>query len=127
MANKKTILAVDDSAQSLELIRSALGGEFSVRLAKSASLAMSALERAKIDLILLDIEMPGITGFDIMDLLEKNPALASVPVMFVTSRATEAFVVEAARRGAKDYIVKPYDPELLRGKARRILGEAGGA
>ncbi|MDR1061205.1 MAG: response regulator, partial [Clostridiales bacterium] len=110
MANKKTILAVDDSSQSLEMIHSALGKEFSVRLAKSASLALSALERAKADLILLDIEMPGITGFDTMGLLEKNPALAGIPVIFVTSRATEAFVVEAARRGAKDYIVKPYDP-----------------
>ncbi|MDR1440195.1 MAG: response regulator [Clostridiales bacterium] len=126
MANKKTILAVDDSPQSLEMIHSALGGEFSVRLAKSASLAMSALERAKADLILMDIEMPGITGFDVVDLIEKNPAVAGVPVIFVTSHATEAFVAEAVRRGAKDYIVKPYDPELLRGKVRRALGVAGG-
>ena len=64
MANmKKAILAVDDTPASLKIIQGALSDEFSVHLARSGSIAMSTLEKTKIDLILLDIEMPGISGF----------------------------------------------------------------
>ncbi|MDR1532736.1 MAG: response regulator [Clostridiales bacterium] len=122
--DKKIILAVDDTPSSLQIVHSALGREFDVRLAKSGSAAMSVLERVKADLILLDIEMPGISGFDIMDLLANKPQLSGIPVIFVTSHATESFVKEAAQKGAADYIVKPFAPDVLRNKAYRALGMA---
>jgi putative two-component system response regulator len=118
---KKTILAVDDTPASLKIVHSALKDEFFVHLAKSGSLAMAALENTQVDLILLDIEMPGISGFDVMELLQKRPKLRAIPVIFVTSHATEDFVAEAVRRGARDYIVKPFAPDVLRDKAYKAL------
>ncbi|MDR0818484.1 MAG: response regulator [Oscillospiraceae bacterium] len=118
---KKSILAVDDTPASLKIIHGALSGEFSLHLAKSGGMAMSTLENTTVDLILLDIEMPGISGFDIIDLLKKKPNLKDIPVIFVTSHATSDFVVEAAKRGAKDYLAKPYTPDLLRDKVHKAL------
>jgi putative two-component system response regulator len=123
MANaKKAILAVDDTPASLQIIHGALNSEFAVHLAKSGGMAMSALESTPVDLILLDIEMPGISGFDVMDLLKKRPQLSAIPVIFVTSHATEAFIVEAVQKGAQDYIVKPFTPEVLKAKVYSALG-----
>jgi putative two-component system response regulator len=119
---KKLILAVDDAQIYLQIIQQALAEKFEVRLAKSGNMAMLALERVTPDLILLDIEMPGMSGFDVMDELYKKPHLRVIPVIFVTAHATQEFVLNAVKRGAKDYIVKPYEPELLRSKVNNILG-----
>jgi CheY-like chemotaxis protein len=117
MANlRKTILAVDDTPTSLKIIQGALHDEFFIYLAKSARIAMSTLENTRVDLILLDIEMPEISGFDFMELLKGNPKLRAIPVIFVTSHATDVFVIEAIKKGAKDYLVKPFTPEALRDK-----------
>jgi putative two-component system response regulator len=110
---RKTILAVDDTPSSLEIIHGALCDEFFVFLSKSARMAMSTLDNTKVDLILLDIEMPEISGFDFMDILKTKPKIRDIPVIFVTSHATPEFVVEAVGKGAIDYIVKPFSPDIL--------------
>ncbi|GHV31269.1 hypothetical protein FACS1894167_13380 [Synergistales bacterium] len=118
---RKTILAVDDTPAILKIIRGALHDEFFVYPATSVSAAMSTMAKTKIDLILLDIEMPEVSGFDFMELLKKHPTLKTVPVIFVTSHATEDFVIKAAMMGARDYIVKPFDTEVLRDKVYNAL------
>jgi CheY-like chemotaxis protein len=117
---KKVIFAVDDMPANLMVIQGLLGEEFEVRLAKSGHMALLALERVTPDLILLDIEMPDMSGFEVMDEINRKPRLKKIPVIFVTSHATEEFVLKAARHGAADYIVKPYEPELLREKVYKI-------
>jgi putative two-component system response regulator len=118
---RKTILAVDDTPAILKIIQGALHDEFFVYLATSAGVAVSTLGKTKVDLILLDIEMPETSGFDFMDILKKDHALKAIPVIFVTSHATEDFVIKAAMMGAKDYVVKPFDMEVLRNKVYSAL------
>jgi putative two-component system response regulator len=123
---KKIILAVDDMAVSLTTIRTILQGEYDVRLAKSAALALEMLKQVKVDLILLDIEMPEISGLEFVGLLKKNPELKGVPVIFVTSHANPQFIDQAMAFEAEGYIVKPFIPEALIRRVKSVLGETVG-
>ena len=120
---KKVILAVDDMAVSLTTIRTILQHEYDVRLAKSAVLALEMLKQVKVDLILLDIEMPEISGLEFVGLLKKNPDLKNVPVIFVTSHANPQFIDQAMAFEAEGYIVKPFIPEALIKRVKSVLGE----
>ncbi|MDR1733043.1 MAG: response regulator [Synergistaceae bacterium] len=119
---KKIILAVDDAQTNLQVIQGVLKDSFEMRLAKSGNMALMTLDRITPDLILLDIDMPGMSGFECMEAIRSQPRLKDVPVIFVTSHATKELVVEAGERGAKDYVVKPFDPELLKSKVHKALG-----
>jgi putative two-component system response regulator len=115
------ILAVDDTAVNLQVIQAALGGEYELRLAKSGNMAMMALDRIVPDLILLDIEMPGMSGFDFMETIRGKGALRDIPVIFVTAHADKDLVKDAVKLGARGYVVKPFEPEALREKVRQTL------
>ena len=119
--DKMIILVVDDSPANLQLCRGLLNNEFDVRLAKSGKMALEALERFRPDVILLDIEMPDMSGFEVMDEINKKKELNRIPVIFVTSHATEKLVAKAMRSGAVNYIVKPFEADLLRAKIQAAL------
>jgi len=123
--NVKSILAVDDAYTNLQIVHGLLKDSFHMHLAKSGRMALIALERMTPDLILLDIEMPEISGFNIMETINANERLKKIPVIFVTAHASKDFVITASRQGAKDYLVKPFDPELLRAKIRNALKDSG--
>jgi len=110
---KKVILAVDDISTNLIAIQSILGAMFDVRLVKQGEQALALLKREKIDLVLLDIEMPGLNGFELLQLIRENPAHVHIPVIFVTTHASPSFVKRAAKAGVKGYILKPFKPSLL--------------
>ena len=117
----KTILAVDDAPANLQILQGLLSESYDIRLAKSGKMALLSLERSTPDLILLDIEMPEMSGFDVLDIINKNERLKKIPVIFLTAHATKEFVVDAIQRGAKDYVVKPFDPDILRSKIKKLL------
>ena len=121
MENRKIILVVDDSSANLQLCKGLLSAEYDVRLAKSGKMALMALDRLSPDVILLDIEMPDMTGFEVLEEINKNPNTKDIPVIFVTSHASEKLVIKAVGHGASDYIVKPFPPELLRAKVRNVF------
>jgi len=123
---KKVILAVDDMAVSLTTIRTILQNEFDVRLAKSAALALEMLKQIKVDLVLLDIEMPEISGLEFVGHLKKNPQLKDIPVIFVTSHANPQFIDQAMAFEAEGYVVKPFIPEALIKRIKSALGEESG-
>jgi len=123
---KKIILAVDDMAVSLTTIRTILQHEYDVRLAKSATLALEMLKTIDVALILLDIEMPEISGLEFVALLKKSPELKSIPVIFVTSHANPQFIDQAMAFEAEGYIVKPFIPEALIKRVKSVLGEDSG-
>jgi putative two-component system response regulator len=124
---KKIIMAVDDLAINLAKIKEILDDAYDVRLAKNAQMALSMLNRIDISLILLDIEMPGMTGFDFMRERAKNYRnKIDIPVIFVTGHASKEFVVRAAYAGAADYIAKPFDAETLLRKVKNALTSATG-
>ncbi|MDR1390416.1 MAG: response regulator [Treponema sp.] len=122
-AKRKVILAVDDMAISLTTIRTILQHEYDVRLCKSASLALEILESVKPDLILMDIEMPEISGMEFVGLIKKNEAYRNIPIIFVTSHASGDLIDKAMDFSAEGYIVKPFIPEALIKRVKAALGE----
>jgi PleD family two-component response regulator len=118
---KKIILAVDDLPSNLTKVKEILSDTYDVRLAKNAPMALSMMNRMDVDLVLLDIEMPGMSGFDFMKELGEDDPRSKVPVIFVTSHASREFVIRAVQAGAKDYIAKPFNRETLRKKVSDVL------
>jgi putative two-component system response regulator len=108
-------------AVSLTSIRTILQHDYDVRLAKSASLALEMLTQIKVDLILLDIEMPEISGLEFMGLLKQNVDLKNIPVIFVTSHANPQFIDKAMDYEAQGYVVKPFIPEALIKRVKAVL------
>lgn len=121
MEKRPTILVVDDASAMLTLYRGLLSNEYDVRLAKSGTMALAALSKTHPDVILLDIEMPDMSGFEVMEAIQKKPNYSDIPVIFVTSHATEKLVVRAVEYGAYSYVVKPFDAETLYDKIRLAL------
>ena len=108
----RSILIVDDDATSRYGMHRALEGNYRISEADGAAAARVAMKSEKPDLLLLDIEMPGETGLDLLrDLKSKDPALL---VIMVTAYGSEKVAVEAMKTGAYDYIPKPFEVDELR-------------
>ena len=123
MANrkKKSILCIDDVSEDLRTIKTILEDDYTIRLAKSGELAKSILNSIVVDLILLDIEMPDISGFEYVEWLKKNPYTKHIPVIFISSHSKPEIVKHAKQFDIKGYIKKPIDPNLLRQRVRGVL------
>lgn len=120
--SKKSIVAVDDSSLVLMMIEKILSDEFEV---KSFAKEMRALKYLKLnvpDLIILDIDMPEMSGFEMLAHIKEREELKDVPVVFLTSNNSKDHVVEAVRGGAVDYMIKPINENVLLEKVRKILG-----
>ena len=120
----KCILALDDMPPVLSLIRSMLRTQYQVFPFTCADTAMEFLEQddvVAIDCVLLDIDMPGISGIEVLRTLKSHPALRDVPVIMVTGNSDRDTVLKAIQAGAKDYIVKPFTEDILKKKIRSVL------
>ncbi|MDR2435172.1 MAG: response regulator [Treponema sp.] len=123
---KKIILAVDDMPLNLTAIRTILHNDFDIRLAKSAGMALVMLNAIKVDLILADIEMPEMSGFELVERLRNNsehPEQKDIPVIFVTSHEMPDIVEQALSSGA-GYVVKPVIPRVLLEKVNSVFEAA---
>lgn len=112
-STKETILVVDDNTINQKTIMNILQGEYSVFPAISGERAMLFLDRKIPDLILLDIMMPDMDGYQVMEKLKANPQWESIPVIFLTSVETHSSEEHALSMGAVDYITKPVVPGVL--------------
>ncbi|GHV84639.1 hypothetical protein AGMMS50230_02470 [Spirochaetia bacterium] len=110
---KKTILAIDDDITILTLLRTILEGTFEVCLAKNAEIAMKILHTTRIDMILLDMKMPGLSGIELLDAIHQNTSFYYIPIIVVSSCGTPDVIVPAKKAGASDFIVKPIVPRTL--------------
>jgi CheY-like chemotaxis protein len=121
---KKIILAVDDMPLNLTALRTILCEDFDMRLTKSPAAALTMLDTVRVDLALVDIEMPEMSGFEFVERLRNNPEhpeQKAIPVIFVTSHETPD-VLERITSFDAGYVVKPVAPRLLREKVNSILG-----
>lgn len=123
---KKKIVAVDDSAIVLKMLEKVLGTRYDLHSFAGGGRALQFLRTRTPDLIILDIDMPEIDGYEMLRQIREFEHLAEVPVIFLTSNNDKSYVVKAVAGGAKDYVIKPIDEELLLGKVRAQLGEKGG-
>jgi CheY-like chemotaxis protein len=117
---KKIILAVEDMPLNLSAVKTILGNDFDLRLARSPIAALSVLDTVKVDLALVDIEMPEMSGFEFAERLRNNPGQKDTPVIFVTSHETPDILKRAAACGAA-YVVKPLIPRILLEKVNALL------
>ena len=107
------ILIIDDNdafRESLEMLLSAEG--YTVRTAHCGEAALATLENAGADLVLCDLRMPGIDGFDLLPQLSR--LLPGIPIIIMSAHGTEDLAVEAIKRGAYDYLAKPFQSSELR-------------
>lgn len=121
MPGVKDILVVDDSRTELVFLRSLLTRNgYHVRTAENAEQALLELGEQLPDLILMDVVMPGTNGFQLTRTIVRHPEYGKVPVFICSSKNQETDRVWGLRQGARDYIVKPVDPQLLLAKIEAV-------
>ncbi|EXJ16340.1 response regulator [Imhoffiella purpurea] len=117
-----TILIVDDTAANLEILSELLSPEHVVRAVRSGERALRAAQSTpRPDLILLDIMMPEMDGYEVLRRLKTEPATADIPVIFVTALDTVANEMQGLELGAVDYVAKPIRPAILMARVRTHL------
>lgn len=117
------ILIIDDSPADLRFLEAALqGGQHEVTAVADPAEAEAGALRAQPDLALIDVVMPGRSGYDVARALKRQPELAGLKVIFVSSKGNDSDVKWGLRQGAVDYVIKPYTPEQVLGVVARHLG-----
>jgi len=117
-----TILVVDDMPDNLALMSSLLKDEYKVKVANGGEKALEvAASDAPPDLILLDVMMPGMDGYEVCRRLKRDPRTRSIPVIFLTARSEEAEEKKGLELGAIDYITKPISPPIVMARVRNHL------
>ena len=114
---RKTILIVDDEAINIRLLREALKEDYRLLVATNGEKALRQLEvHDDINLVLLDVNMPGISGIQVLDIIKKNPEWQNIPIIFVTAMDQEGDEADGLSRGAVDYITKPISMAIVRAR-----------
>jgi diguanylate cyclase (GGDEF)-like protein len=120
-ASRHSILLVDDNPGMIQLMAKMLEGEGHLRFATNGPAALLQLQQTVPDLVLLDAEMPGMNGFELCALMQADPCLAEVPVIFVTSHNDQASELKGLSLGAVDFIAKPISEPLLKARVKTQL------
>ena len=134
MSDPRQILVVDDQGDILDLARMVLAGAgYDVSTAGSGEQALELLERELFDLVLLDINMPEMDGWETLRLIRADEALSALPVVMFSVKSEPRDKVQSMQEGALDYITKPFEVDELLGRVERVLdavasgsGDAGG-
>ncbi|MCL1908226.1 MAG: response regulator [Holophagaceae bacterium] len=111
--SRKTIFMVDDDITNLSVGAEFLDGHYDVLTFNSGERLLNALEKKIPDLILLDVSMPELDGYEVIGLLKKKPMTAHIPVIFLTAKTDIDSEIEGLSLGAADYIAKPFSPPRL--------------
>jgi putative two-component system response regulator len=119
--NLPLILAVDDEASNLQLLRQILQDHYRLRFAKDGPRALELVREEAPDLVLLDVMMPGMSGYEVCAALKADPRTAGIPVIFVTALTDTEDELEGFEAGAVDYITKPVSPPIVRARVRTHL------
>jgi putative two-component system response regulator len=112
----RSVLVVDDDATNLRMLQEILKSAYKVYASPSGERALIFLENRIPDLIMLDVEMPGMSGYELLKRLKADRRLASVPVLFLTAQEGRDKEEEAFRLGAVDYILKPVTAGVVRAR-----------
>lgn len=121
-AHRPTILVVDDTSDNLLLLAQLFKDEYRVRIANNGEKALDiCCSDSPPDLVLLDIMMPGMDGFEVARRMREHPSAETIPVIFVTAMTGEDARLKGLELGAVDFITKPIDPEVLKPRVRNFM------
>jgi putative two-component system response regulator len=119
---KATILVIDDNVDNLILMSNLLSGKYKVKVANNGRRGLEiAQSNAALDLILLDIMMPEMDGYEVCKNLKQNPFTHDIPVIFLTAKSEVADEQHGLDLGAVDYITKPFSPPLVLARVKNHL------
>lgn len=121
MKVKKHILLIDDVTTNLKCLGELLRKDYAISMAKSGEQALKMLEKIDPDLILLDVKMPGLDGYETYGELKKMPGVCDIPVIFLTADADRDAELKCLNLGAYDFIRKPFEPDIMIGRIERVL------
>ena len=117
-----TILVVDDETGIIEIVRvNMLAEGYTVISASTGAEAIEQVRSASPDLVILDVMLPDIDGWQVLQTLESSPETAGVPVVMLTARAADEDILRGLEEGAVEYITKPFYPEDLVASVKIIL------
>jgi class 3 adenylate cyclase len=121
-ARQKTLLLVDDSVENLQILSALLQSEYKVKVAKSGEKALEILNSGQeVDLVLMDVLMPGMDGFEACRQIRSQPVNAGIPVLFLTALSEANDETEGFTAGGSDFISKPFHPEVVKARIRLHL------
>ncbi len=123
--SKMRIMVVDDVKANLDILIETLANNYKVSVAMDGASAIEDIKVNLPDLILLDIVMPDINGYDVCKRLKADPATENIPIIFVTSKSNEADETKGLELGAVDYITKPFSPSIVKARIRTHLSLIG--
>jgi len=121
-APTQRILVVDDTQKNVHLLGTLLKRQnFLINVAYNGSEAIEVAKKVQPDLILLDIMMPGMDGYQTCEILKKDPATSAIPIIFLTAKSETADIVKGFEVGAVDYVTKPFNSTVLLARVRTHL------
>ncbi len=118
---KQTILAVDDTLANIDVVKGVLAQDYLVQAALSGKMALKIIEKQKPDLILLDIMMPEMDGYEVCKILKSQAETKDIPIVFLTAKSQEDDETKGLALGAVDYITKPISPPILKERVKNHL------
>ncbi|MBF0588230.1 MAG: SpoIIE family protein phosphatase [Magnetococcales bacterium] len=119
--SKATILAVDDTPTNIDVVKGVLSQTYIVQAAINGKMALKIIERQKPDLILLDIMMPDMDGYEVCRRLKADPETREIPIIFLTAKTSQDAELEGLELGAVDYITKPFSPPIVQARVKTHL------
>ncbi|MGM0520274.1 MAG: GGDEF domain-containing response regulator [Campylobacterota bacterium] len=115
---KSSVLIVDDMQENLMLLSDILKDRYQVKIAKSGEKALEIVEKGDVDLILLDVVMPNLDGYEVCKILQKSESTKDIPIIFVTGNSNPKDEKKGFELGAVDYITKPFSSATVRARVK---------
>jgi len=119
--NRQMVLIVDDDPINIKILITILKDDYDIKFAKSGEAALNLIEKFTPDIILLDVIMPEMDGYQVCTALKENPVTKNIPVIFITAKNQEADETKGFEIGAVDYISKPINPAIVKARVKTHL------
>lgn len=121
--SRYTILVVDDNQDMKQFLTSILEKEYAVESAEDGESAKRIIQTKPVDLIITDLMMPNVDGLELTQYVRENPETDHIPVILLTAKTAIESRLLALKKGADDYIAKPFEPEYLRARVNNIMAQ----
>ena len=116
-----TVLIVDDTETNVDILVDTLGEDYDIAVAMDGESALEVVEEDSPDLILLDIMMPGMDGYEVCKRLKDNPETAAIPIIFLSALTKADEKQKGLKLGAVDFLTKPFNLSVMQDKVKQHL------